>query len=101
MHLSATKRLKTRKRVPKAVLASVITLSLASLVACGGSSSDSDPTDPNSIPLDDATNLRQLNVTFAVPDRLQLIGSALTATVTAGGAEQPLLRKRCVLSINC
>ncbi len=90
MHISPTKHRKKRQRVPKAVLASVITLSLASLVACGGSSSDSDPADPGSVPLDDATNLRPLNVNFTVPDRLQLIGSALTATVTAGGTKQTM-----------
>ncbi|ASJ72280.1 sugar-binding protein [Granulosicoccus antarcticus] len=76
----------------------VVTLSLASLAACGGGSSDSSPADagdasgidPTSPPLDDSQNLRALNVSFTVPDRLQLIGSALTATVTAGGSEQSM-----------
>lgn len=68
--------------VPLAVL---FLLSSVMLGACGGSSSDSD-----SSPLDDAQTLRELNVSFVTPERLQLIGTALTVTITAGGTEQAM-----------
>ena len=68
----------------KALLTSVIVLSSVALVSCGGSSSTS------STPLDDTTNLRNLTVSFDTPERLQLISTALTATVTAGASEQPM-----------
>lgn len=88
MNTSINERDLVVRRIPRTILASAIMLSLASLVACGGSSSDSPDDGQNPAPQDDAQNQRTLNVSFTVPERLQLIGSALTATVTAGGTEQ-------------
>ncbi len=60
------------------------------LAACGGSSSDSDTDGSGNLPFDDSPNLRELKVSFVTPNRLQLIGSALTATVTAGSARKQM-----------
>jgi hypothetical protein len=59
-----------------------------SVVGCGGGSSNSAVESSGNTVLDDPQNLRALKVSFTTPERLQLIGSALTATVTAGGTEQ-------------
>ncbi len=69
---------------PTALLITVIVLSSVALFSCSGSSNS------GSTPLDDTTNLRNLTVSFDTPERLQLIGTALTATVTAGASEQPM-----------
>lgn len=68
----------------------VLLLSILLPVACGGSSSDpaSDGTDLP--PQADTSDLRELTVSVNTPGRLQQIGTALTATVTAGGSEQPM-----------
>lgn len=90
MQKTASDRSARDGNVVKAMRTSVIALSLASLVACGGGSSNSDSDDLDAVPLDDAQNLSELKVSFTVPERLQLIGTALTATVTAGGTEQTM-----------
>jgi len=89
MHASKpiSKPISQPRPLPRAILATAISLCLASLVGCGGSS-DSGTTDPGTLPFDDDSNLRQLNVSFSVPERLNLIDTPLTATVTAGGTEQ-------------
>lgn len=91
MKTSTITRRHPGRRIPRTVLATAISLSLASLVACGGGSSgsDGDGTDPL-LPLNDETSLRPLEISFAAPDRLQAIDVALTATVTAGGTEQTM-----------
>ena len=83
-----------------------------SLVACGGGSSDSasndvtlndevagvgiqaiesDEPDQNTQPnVAQSENLRDLNVSFTAPERLQLIGTALRATVTVAGSDQDM-----------
>ncbi|NND91949.1 MAG: hypothetical protein HKN42_13905 [Granulosicoccus sp.] len=66
-------------------VAALLILSSMLLSGCGGSSSNSD-----SMPQDDSTSLRELNVAFTTPERLQLIGTALSATVAAGGTEQTM-----------
>lgn len=74
-------------------------LATLALTACGGGSTGTTTSipdvlnipgvanDPAGLPADDSINTEQLTVSFTTPVRLQLIGSALTATVTAGGTE--------------
>jgi|GEM_PF-936315 len=71
-------------------LTTIVVLSTVALASCGGGSSDSDAGDPGSTPLDDSTNLRSLEISFDAPERLKIIGTALTATVTAGASAQPM-----------
>ena len=75
--------------VSKLLTRAVLGISLVSLVACGGSSSSSTD-DTGNLIQDDTTNLLEFKVSFTTPERLQLIGSALSATVTAGGTEQSM-----------
>lgn len=59
-----------------------------SVTACGGGSSTPSEQAPNSGTQDDAPNSRELKISFEVPERLQLLGTALSASVTAGGAQR-------------
>ncbi len=74
---------------------------MLTLSACGGGSSSA----PNvNTALSDAAtvetsdtalaaetiDLNELNVSFTLPQRLQVLGTALTARVTAGGVDQPM-----------
>ncbi|MGQ7843963.1 sugar-binding protein [Granulosicoccus sp. 3-233] len=89
MNASATSYRYQGKPFSRTLLATAISLSVASLVACGGSSdSGGNGADPGFLPLDDDSNLRPLDVSFSIPERLKQIGVALTATVTAGGTGQ-------------
>lgn len=54
------------------------------LTGCGGSSSGTDVQPQND------ESLRELNVSFSTPERLQQLGIALSTTITAGGAEQAM-----------
>ncbi len=89
MNAPATTRRFTNKPFSRTLLATAVSLSVASLVACGGSSDTAGTgSNPGILPLDDDSNLRELDVSFDIPERLELIGVALTATVTAGGTGQ-------------
>lgn len=81
----------TRTCRSKTPLTFVILSSTLGLASCGGGSSDSDPADLGTPTLDDATNLRNLNVSFDTPERPQLLGTTLTPTVMAGASEQPMV----------
>lgn len=79
------------RRWPRTALVTAMALSLSLLTACGGGSSDGGTPaadDTGGEPLNDETNLRKLAVSFTVPERLRVLGVALTASVTAGGTEQ-------------
>ena len=84
----------TSSKAPPNLLSSVaLGVALVSLTACGGgSSSPSSPAADDSASLfqDVSTNLVALNVSFTMPERLQLIGTALSATVTAAGSQQEM-----------
>ena len=66
-------------------------LALATMLcACGSGSSDGDSGTGDDGLFDDSQNLSELQVSFTVPERLQQLGTALTATATAGGSEQSM-----------
>ena len=71
--------------VIRLLLTTLALIVLATLIGCGSSSSSD-----NAQPLNDDGDTRNLKVSFTVPERLTLLGTGLTATVTAGGTEQPM-----------
>lgn len=71
----------------KSLLSYALLVATMSISACGGSSSSDGADD---LLLDDGQNLRDLNVSFTIPERLNSIGTALTATATAGGTEKSM-----------
>jgi len=74
------------QRIAHVCLVTALFFVMILLSACGGSSSSGEP-----LPLDDDNGgVRNLKVSFTVPDRLTLLDTALNATVTAGGTEQAM-----------
>ncbi len=100
MRASNTPRRNSLPPLTRSLMAVAVSVALLSLTACGSGTDsdggsitvsglpDSSPSVGQPIAQNDETNLRSLAVTFTAPERLRLIGSALTATVTAGGTEQ-------------
>lgn len=77
------------------LLPSLFVVSAIAGAGCGSGTSDSGTVETGDVLQDDGLqdegiNLAELRVAFTAPERLRLIGSALTAIVTSGGSEQTM-----------
>lgn len=92
------------KRSP--IYTAIAAMTLLTTTACGGGSggqttgiadnnqilSDATPlvTSSETLLAAEATNLKELNVSFTLPQRLQVLGTSLTARVTTGGVDEAM-----------